>query len=55
MKLYCECFANNEYCNEECGCEECYNQPKYKDLKELVKGEILYRNPFAFKDKYKEV
>jgi len=31
LKRYCECYANNVYC-EGCDCQNCYNLPKFKEL-----------------------
>jgi hypothetical protein len=28
IKLYCDCYANKQYCNKNCHCVECLNHDK---------------------------
>jgi hypothetical protein len=28
VKLYCDCYANKQYCNKNCHCVECLNHDK---------------------------
>ena len=55
LKLYCECFANGGFCHPSCKCENCCNKEEYKELRELVRKEILQKNPKAFQKKFKKV
>ncbi|OMJ84715.1 hypothetical protein SteCoe_14104 [Stentor coeruleus] len=50
LKLYCECFAHGEYCNN-CNCINCHNNSSSENFrKEAIQG-ILERNPQAFRPK----
>ena len=55
IKLYCHCFASNGYCQSSCKCENCVNKEEFKDVVELVRAEMLQKNPKAFKNKFKKV
>jgi hypothetical protein len=55
LKLYCECFSNDGFCHPSCKCENCCNKEEFKELKELVRKEILQKNPKAFQKKFKKV
>jgi Tesmin/TSO1-like CXC domain, cysteine-rich domain len=48
LKLYCDCFANGEYCLG-CGCMECKNLPEYENERRESISQIMERNPDAFR------
>ena len=48
LKLYCDCFANGEYCLG-CGCMECKNLAEYETERRESIGQIMERNPDAFR------
>lgn len=48
LKLYCECFRTNQVCSDECGCNDCYNNDRYKDVRDHFYTEQLQRNPDSF-------
>lgn len=56
LKLYCECFAANKFC-EGCNCQNCSNQAENVKERDSVISSLLMRNPNAFKPKlqYEEV
>ncbi|OMJ79444.1 hypothetical protein SteCoe_20546 [Stentor coeruleus] len=47
LKLYCDCFANGEYCMG-CGCMECKNIPECESERRVSITQIMDRNPEAF-------
>ncbi|XP_068617640.1 protein lin-54 homolog isoform X2 [Battus philenor] len=50
LKLYCECFANGEFCNR-CNCTNCNNNLANEERRhKAIKG-CLDRNPNAFRPK----
>ena len=48
LKLYCDCFANGEYCIG-CGCMECKNIPEFETERRESITQIMDRNPEAFR------
>ncbi|KAL0871368.1 hypothetical protein ABMA27_005103 [Loxostege sticticalis] len=50
LKLYCDCFANGEFCNR-CNCNNCYNNLNYEELRQKAIRACLERNPNAFRPK----
>jgi hypothetical protein len=50
LKLYCECFAAQIYC-ENCECVDCQNTSKHEKHVKKAKNSTLERNPFAFAPK----
>ncbi|XP_033644246.1 protein lin-54 homolog isoform X1 [Asterias rubens] len=50
LKLYCDCFANGEFCNS-CNCNNCYNNLEHEDDRARAIKACLDRNPNAFKPK----
>ena len=54
LKLYCECFAANQYCGG-CGCLDCHNTSEYEALVNRTRDVIKIRNPTAFQPKVLEV
>jgi len=44
LKLYCECFANNQYC-EGCNCIECHNLSSYEEERAKAFSIIAKNNP----------
>lgn len=50
LKLYCECFANSEFCHE-CNCCNCFNNIQHEDERVRAIKSCLERNPNAFHPK----
>ncbi|XP_047739219.1 protein lin-54 homolog isoform X2 [Hyalella azteca] len=50
LKLYCDCFANGEFCNN-CNCSNCYNNLNHEEERQKAIKLCLDRNPSAFKPK----
>ncbi|EDX06938.1 protein lin-54 homolog isoform X1 [Drosophila simulans] len=50
LKLYCDCFANGEFC-QDCTCKDCCNNLDYEVERERAIRSCLDRNPSAFKPK----
>lgn len=50
LKLYCECFANGEFCFQ-CNCNNCYNNIEHEEERQLSIKSCLERNPSAFRPK----
>lgn len=48
LKLYCDCFANGEFC-QDCTCKDCFNNLDYEVKRERAIRSCLERNPSAFK------
>ncbi|KAG0486356.1 hypothetical protein HPP92_008451 [Vanilla planifolia] len=52
LKLYCECFAAEQFCNEACKCNCCSNKASDEDMILANKRRIKNRNPHAFSPKF---
>ncbi|XP_034751990.1 protein lin-54 homolog [Etheostoma cragini] len=50
LKLYCDCFANGEFCNN-CNCNNCFNNLEHEMERQKAIKTCLERNPEAFKPK----
>ncbi|KAI6211924.1 CRC domain-containing protein [Aphelenchoides besseyi] len=50
LKLYCECFANGEFCLD-CNCKDCHNNLTHEIERTRAIKSSLDRNPNAFKPK----
>lgn len=50
LKLYCDCFANGEFCYN-CNCRDCYNNLDNEEERQKAIRATLERNPSAFKPK----
>ncbi|XP_077295233.1 uncharacterized protein LOC143917567 isoform X2 [Arctopsyche grandis] len=50
LKLYCDCFANGEFCNQ-CNCNNCYNNLENEEYRQKAIRTCLERNPNAFRPK----
>lgn len=48
LKLYCECFANGEFCSD-CNCKECSNNIDHEEERQKAIYNCLERNPNAFR------
>lgn len=55
LKLYCECFAAQQVCQDACVCTECFNKEEYQDIRVYFLKETLEKNPNAFKSKFKKL
>ena len=51
LKLYCECFANNSYC-DGCNCSSCLNTLTHEPARKDAVEATLERNPGAFQPKF---
>jgi len=47
LKLYCECFALQQYC-VNCNCIECHNIPKYYKEKKAATVKVRAKDPLGF-------
>merc|ERR1712223_197138 len=54
LKLYCECFANGEFCNN-CNCNNCFNNLAHEEARQRSIKQCLERNPNAFRPKIGKV
>lgn len=50
LKLYCECFANGEFCYQ-CNCNNCFNNIEHEEERQQSIKSCLDRNPAAFQPK----
>lgn len=50
LKLYCDCFANGEFCLD-CNCKDCHNNLEHEADRSKAIKLSLERNPNAFKPK----
>uniref|UniRef100_A0A0A9Z5L8 CRC domain-containing protein n=2 Tax=Lygus hesperus TaxID=30085 RepID=A0A0A9Z5L8_LYGHE len=50
LKLYCDCFANGEFCFQ-CNCTFCYNNLEHEEERQRAIKSCLERNPTAFRPK----
>ncbi|XP_068228986.1 protein lin-54 homolog isoform X2 [Palaemon carinicauda] len=50
LKLYCDCFANGEFCNN-CNCSNCFNNLGHEEDRQKAIKACLDRNPQAFRPK----
>ena len=51
LKLYCDCFSENNYCSPECNCSNCMNNSENDDERNKAISSTLDRNPTAFTKK----
>uniref|UniRef100_A0AC34QCS2 CRC domain-containing protein n=1 Tax=Panagrolaimus sp. JU765 TaxID=591449 RepID=A0AC34QCS2_9BILA len=50
LKLYCDCFANGEFCLD-CNCKDCHNNLEHNHDRSKAIKQSLEKNPHAFKPK----
>uniref|UniRef100_A0A914ZCH7 CRC domain-containing protein n=1 Tax=Panagrolaimus superbus TaxID=310955 RepID=A0A914ZCH7_9BILA len=50
LKLYCDCFANGEFCLN-CNCKDCHNNLEFNHERSRAIKQSLEKNPQAFKPK----
>lgn len=50
LKLYCDCFANGEFCYL-CNCMNCFNNIQNEEHRQRAIKNCLDRNPHAFRPK----
>lgn len=58
IKLYCECFANSQFCSTSCKCNKCKNTSSNDGragARTLAIQSILARNPHAFREDKSEL
>lgn len=53
LKLYCDCFANGEFCHL-CNCMNCFNNLEKEEERQRAIRNCLERNPNAFRPKIGE-
>jgi len=52
LKLYCECFKNNQYCKKgTCTCKECFNLHEFEILRQKSIKHLQNKSKMAFKSK----
>ena len=51
LKLYCECFAAQKMCLDDCKCVDCANNLEHDKLRAEAIKQVLERRPDAFKTK----
>ncbi|PKA64561.1 CRC domain-containing protein TSO1 [Apostasia shenzhenica] len=51
LKLYCDCFAIGNFCNEACSCLDCSNKIQNEETVYSSRKQILSRNPLSFSSK----
>lgn len=54
LKLYCDCFANGEFCHN-CNCNNCFNNLAHEEARQKSIKQCLDRNPNAFRPKIGKV
>jgi hypothetical protein len=47
IKLYCECFANGNFCGKGCKCKNCNNNERFES-RNKARTLVLEKNPTAF-------
>ncbi|KAM3140401.1 hypothetical protein pb186bvf_007561 [Paramecium bursaria] len=53
VKLYCECYQSNVFCDTQCHCQNCCNNPLNERFRKKAMQTTLERNPGAFNPKIK--
>lgn len=48
LKLYCECFRGQGFCNSTCKCRDCQNSTQFHPERQTQIERILKKNPAAF-------
>ena len=51
LKLYCECFLAQKFCNAECICQECSNLENFQEKRNKFIEIVKEKNPTAFTPK----
>jgi hypothetical protein len=51
LKLYCECFAAERFC-DGCNCQECHNTKATVDIRDKAMKEVKTKNPKAFANRF---
>lgn len=51
LKKYCECFAGQAYCSDECRCQACCNTVEHEDLRSKAIEEMKRKDSDAFEQK----
>jgi hypothetical protein len=52
LKLYCECLAHGEYCDDYCNCFDCHNCKEKESIRAYALSLIMEKNP-SFMDGHK--
>jgi len=50
LKLYCDCFAAGEFC-QNCNCQSCFNNLDHEEHRQKAIKQCIDRNPHAFHPK----
>jgi len=45
LKLYCECLAHGEYCDDRCNCCDCHNNVQKEDVRAYALSLIMEKKP----------
>ena len=51
LKMYCECFTQGRFCDENCSCKNCHNLEQFSKMIRDQRKSIRTRNPLAFMPK----
>lgn len=51
LKKYCECFAGQAYCSDDCRCQNCCNTVEHEDLRSKAIEEMKRKDSDAFEQK----
>ena len=51
LKLYCDCFVNQEFCTTDCSCVDCSNIEKFDEKRQQFIEQVKEKNPTAFTPK----
>lgn len=51
LKKYCECFAGQAYCSDDCRCQACCNTVEHEDLRSKAIEEMKRKDVDAFEQK----
>lgn len=51
LKKYCECFAGQAYCSDDCRCQACCNTVEHEDLRSKAIEEMKRKDSDAFEQK----
>lgn len=50
-RLHCVCFQSKGFCDDTCGCTDCFNRPEFSETIKQIQDFTQDVNPLAFKSK----